>query len=88
MSNTRLKNEPLEKASGGTSYAEERDDERVRRTRLGSRSFVFVCRPHGQKKKKKTAINYLALLVQLTTWMSYLGVGVNHLTRFICDRET
>jgi hypothetical protein len=28
----RLRNEPLEKASGGTSYAEERDDERVRRT--------------------------------------------------------
>jgi hypothetical protein len=45
MSNTRLKNEPLEKASGGTSYAEERDDERVRRTRVGSRSFVFVCHP-------------------------------------------
>jgi len=31
MSNTRLRNEPLEKASGGTSYADERDDEEVRR---------------------------------------------------------
>ena len=46
----RLRNEPLEKASGGTSYAEER---RVRRTRLESRSFVSVCVvPHALKKKK------------------------------------
>jgi len=40
----RLRNEPLEKASGGTSYtaSEERDDERVRRA-SESRSFVSVC---------------------------------------------
>lgn len=47
----RLRNEPLEKASGGTSYAEERDDERVRRTRLGRVPLsLFVV--HMPKKKK------------------------------------
>jgi len=61
MSNTRLRNEPLEKASGGTSYAEERDDERVRRT--GSRSFVFVCCPHAKRKKKKSFGKPLPLII-------------------------
>lgn len=56
----RLRNEPLEKASGGTSYAEERDDEKVRRTRLGSRVplSLFVL------KKKENRINYLALVIR------------------------
>ena len=51
MSNTRLRNEPLEKASGGTSYAEERDDERVRRGALGRVPLsLFVV--HMPKEKK------------------------------------
>jgi hypothetical protein len=64
MSNTRLRNEPLEKASGGTSYADERDDEECARE---SRFFAVVCPSTAKKTLRICLRKQLIIWIQLIT---------------------